>query len=228
MAARVRLADAGTDGRLRPDGIARILQDVATEDWAASGLGDTATWVVRQSSIAFVGRRPLLGDELVAETFCSGTGAAWAERRTDLLVEGELVVQASALWVPIDVASGRPQRVRADFLEVYGEASAGRRISGRVAGPSPIPAQASRRTWPIRRADLDVVGHVNNAAIWSSLVEVAPSALRAAELTHHAPIEGDDEVELAWSGDALWVVANGVVAVSAEWTSRGGEERDGS
>ena len=217
MVAEVRLADAGPDGHLRPDGVARILQDVATEDWTASGLADTATWVVRQSALSFVGPRPRLGDEIVAETFCSGTGAAWAERRTDLLVDGDLVIQACALWVPIDVGRGRPQRVRADFVEVYGEAAAGRKISGRVASPSPIPTESASRSWQLRRSDLDVVGHVNNAALWAALVEVAPPSISSAMLTHHGPIEGTDSVELFSRDEEIWLVVAGVPAVSAKW-----------
>ena len=227
MAAAVRLADAGPDGHLRPDGVARILQDVATDDWTASGLADTATWVVRQSALSIVGPRPRLGDDLVAETFCSGMGAAWAERRTDLLVDGELVIQACALWVPIDMARGRPQRVRTDFVEVYGESAAGRKISGRIASPNPIPLDADRRSWQLRRSDLDVVGHVNNAALWAALVEVAPPTITSAMLTHHGPVEGADSVELFSSDEELWLVVEGIPAVSAEWKTAG-TDREGS
>ena len=38
--ARVRLGDAGADGRLRPDGFVRLLQDVASDDWADTAVED--------------------------------------------------------------------------------------------------------------------------------------------------------------------------------------------
>ena len=44
-------------------------------------------------------------------------------------------------------------------------------------GPSPTPESgpdhASERAWPIRFVDLDVLGHVNNAAQWAPVEEVA-------------------------------------------------------
>ena len=48
---RVRLSDAGTDGVLRLDGMARYLQDVASDDWAESGLDPEDTWVVRRTAV---------------------------------------------------------------------------------------------------------------------------------------------------------------------------------
>ena len=213
----VRLADTGPDGFLRPDGVARMLQDAATDDWVASGLGDTATWVVRQTSVAVVGRRPGLNDTVTLETFCAGIGAAWAERRTDLLVDGDVVIQATALWVPIDTSSGRPQRVRPDFKEVYGEAAQGRKVSGRLEAPGAPSSGALRQPWQLRAVDLDVVGHVNNAALWAPLVEVAGSDLAAVTVIHHGPVEAGDEVMLAVDGHRLWLEADGVVAVTANW-----------
>jgi acyl-ACP thioesterase len=60
---RVRLSDAGPDGVLRLDGAARYLQDVASDDWAESGLDPSDTWVVRRSAlrVADGGRWPALG-----------------------------------------------------------------------------------------------------------------------------------------------------------------------
>lgn|GEM_PF-2236646 len=147
----------------------------------------------------------------------AGIGAAWAERRTDLLVDGDVVIQATALWVPIDTSSGRPQRVRPDFKEVYGEAAQGRKVSGRLEAPGAPSSGALRQPWQLRAVDLDVVGHVNNAALWAPLVEVAGSDLAAVTVIHHGPVEAGDEVMLAVDGHRLWLEADGVVAVTANW-----------
>src|SRR5258708_4756435 len=108
----VRLSDAGPDTRLRLDGVARYLQDVATDDWADSGLDPGETWVVRRTTVRLAagGRWPTLGEEVTLVTWCGGMGPAWAERRTDLEVAGKVVVETVALWVPLDPA-GRPQRL---------------------------------------------------------------------------------------------------------------------
>ena len=124
--AQVHLADAGPDGRLRVDGLVRFLQDVATDDWTATGVRDGTTWVVRRTALALVDGAswPMLNASVEMATWCSGTGAAWAERRTDLLVDGAPVVRTSAIWVPLD-RQGRPSRVSAAFHEIYGEATGG-------------------------------------------------------------------------------------------------------
>jgi acyl-ACP thioesterase len=140
---RVRLSDAGPDGVLRLDGAARYLQDVASDDWAESGLDPRDTWVVRRTAlrVADAGRWPALGEVVCLTTWCGGAGAAWAERRTDFEVEGRLRVEAVALWVSLD-GSGRPSRLSKSFHDVYGEAIAARRVSGRVPA-APVPADAT-------------------------------------------------------------------------------------
>ena len=216
----VRLGDAGPDGWLRPDGVARLLQDVATDDWASSGIADSATWVVRRTSFRAVGERwPTLGDRLELTTFCSGMGAAWAERRTNLAIKGEVLIEAVALWVPVD-PSGRPLRVRQPFVSVYGESAGGRKVSGRVPRPGEVPSGVSRRRWELRQADLDVIGHVNNAALWAPLVEVASGPVDEASMTHHLPVLGGDAVELCSAPGQLWLVVDGQVAVSAVFNER--------
>jgi acyl-ACP thioesterase len=213
----VRLGDVGADGYLRPHGLARLLQDVASDDWAETGIAETATWVVRRTSFRLVGRRwPSFGERIVLTTFCSGTGAAWAERRTNLSLDGEVVLEAVGLWVPVDPV-GRPQRIRPVFFDVYGEAAAGRRVTGRVPAPAVTPPSATRRPWPLRRADLDVVGHVNNAALWATLTEVADGPVGAASMIHHGPVLGSDDVTLVSASGQLWLEVGGVVAVSAAY-----------
>ena len=163
---RVRLGDTDPTGSLRPDAAARYLHDVAGDDWEDTGIDADDLWVVRRTAlrVTSAGRWPVLGERVAATTWCSGIGAAWAERRTDLAVDGQVLVEAEALWVPLD-RSGRPRRIAAAFRDAYGEASAGRKVPGRVAGAE-VPAGADRRPWPLRRVDLDVAGHVNNAASW--------------------------------------------------------------
>jgi len=214
---RVRLSDAGPDGMLRLDGLARYLQDAATDDWADSGHDPRGTWVVRRTSVRLAdgGRWPELGEKVVLTTWCAGTGPAWAERRTDLEVDSVLLVETAALWVPLD-PSGRPLRIDQTFLDVYGEAAAGRRVSGRVP-VAPSPSGAKTQPWPIRRTDLDVVGHVNNAAVWEAVSEVATTPVSSAALTHHGSVEPDSSVSLATEPGRVWLVVGTDVKVFAEF-----------
>ena len=214
---RVRLGDTDPEGRLRPDAAARYLHDVAGDDWDDTGIGSGELWVVRRTAMRLGtgGRWPNLGEVVTATTWCSGTGAAWAERRSDLAVHGVVLVETESLWVPLD--SVRPRRISAEFRQVYGEAAGGRKVSGRVAAPD-IPADADRRPWPLRRVDLDVAGHVNNAASWTALVEVADGPVASAALTHHGPLEWNDPVTLATAAGSLWLLNGDQVRVSGEFT----------
>ena len=216
----VRLADADPDGMLRADGLARMLQDVATDDWSEVA-GDTDdTWLVRRTALRRYGARwPKLGEKLELRTFCSGIGAAWAERRTDVLLAGERVLAAAAIWVPV-APSGRPRRVSESFNVVYGEAAGGRKVPGRLPAP-PVPGpQARVQPWVVRRADLDVVGHVNNAVAWEALVEVASGVIDQAVVTHHGPLLADHEVQLVDEPCRLWLLVDGAAAVTATWSAQ--------
>ncbi|MGA3220681.1 MAG: acyl-ACP thioesterase domain-containing protein [Acidimicrobiales bacterium] len=214
---RVRVSDAGLEGVLRLDGLARYLQDVATDDWADAGLSPDEIWVVRRTSVRVAdgGRWPSLGDDVDLTTWCGGTGPAWAERRTDLEVNGLLMIETVALWVPLD-PSGRPLRLGQEFHDAYGEAAAGRRVPGRVP-VAPMLHEATGRPWPIRRADLDIVGHVNNAAAWAAVTEVAGGPVRSAALTHHGPLEGGRTVTLLTGPGRMCLMVDGEIRVSAEF-----------
>ncbi len=213
----VRLSDADPSGALRLDGVARFLQDVATEDWEDSGIVSDDTWVVRRTVLRHVGDEwPRMNQRLSLTTWCSGVGAAWAERRTNIAVGDEVVLEAASLWVPVD-PSGHPVRLRPEFYGVYEEAFNGRKVSGRVSTSVPGPG-AKEQPWPLRRADLDVVGHVNNAAVWQALSEVVDVPVATVELIHHGPVEDGHDVRLVHQPDAMWLLVNGDVRVSAHFS----------
>ena len=211
----VRLADANEDGTLRWDGAARFLQDVATDDWDDTGITSSDVWVVRRTSIRVArhGRWPRYGERIDVSTWCSGVGAAWAERRTDIAVDGTVLLEAVAIWVPTD-ASGHPVRLRPSFFDVYADSVQGRRVSSRVRAPD-VDEHATRRPWPLRRADLDVVGHVNNASVWQAISECVTSSTSEVSVAHHHSIEARDEVTLASTANNVWLEVGDTVAVSA-------------
>lgn len=214
----IRLGDADVQGLLRLDGAARFLQDVATDDWIDTGVSSSDTWVVRRTTIRLIegARWPRYLDRVALTTWCGGVGPAWAERRTNFDFEGKLLLEAVALWVPID-PTGHPVRLRESFFEVYGDSVHARKVSGRITRPV-VPDSAELRPWSLRTADLDVVGHVNNAAVWQAFSEVAPPPLRSVSLTHHASIERGDDVTLAGAPGSFWLIVDGSVRVSAKYS----------
>ena len=216
----VRLGDAGLEGTLRLDALARFLQDVAADDAADVGLR-SASWVVRRTSLHLAGR-PRFGERISLTTFCGGLGSRWAERCT--VVEGPTSrIEAASVWVYLDETSGRPSLLPPLFLEAYGESAAGRTVSSRLTLPSPPVDDAAvvRRRWPLRPTDFDVLGHVNNAVSWA-ILEDEPLLEGTAELEYRLPIEpsASASLELAAAATGRWLVSDAGVHVAARLTGR--------
>lgn len=167
----VRLSDADPDARLRLDACARYLHDVSNDDTRDADLPDDGSWVVRRTIIDVV-EPPRLLERVSVATWCGGVGSRWAERRVSVNgVKGSRVETAS-LWVYVDLTSMMPKRLTSGFEERYGEAAGGRQVGSKLLLPAPGDPGLPSRRWPLRRADLDVLGHVNNAAYWTAVEEL--------------------------------------------------------
>jgi acyl-ACP thioesterase len=195
---QIRLSDMDATGRLRLDAVARYLQDVATDDVAGTGWGAPEhLWVVRRYLVHVVA--PFLRDrdvELV--TWGSGVGAAAAGRRTSLTGDRGGRIEADSVWIHLS-PDGRAARL--DGFGVYAESAAGRVVSTKRALADP-PPDAGRTRWPLRAADADVLGHVNNAVHWQAVEDVVfpelvdPRAPHFACLEYRHALDVGDELEL--------------------------------
>ena len=170
---RPLLADCAPSGRVRLDALARWMQDVAFADVEDAGLERVAVWVLRRHRIRVV-RFPRFGERCAVQTFCSGIGRMWAERRTTVVpVRGdggvdEPLVEAVALWVHLDPDHRLPSQVTDAELAVYGASIGERHVGARLRHPRPENIEDERR-WRFRRTDADIADHVNNAAYWEPL-----------------------------------------------------------
>jgi acyl-ACP thioesterase len=239
---RVRWGDTDVAGRLRLDATARFLQDVANDDTRDAGHDPFAPWIVRRTALA-VARWPRLGEMVTVTTFSAGHGSRWGERRT--IVEGDDGgrVDAAALWVYVDAVTGAPKRLTDEFHATYDEAAGGRKVAARLRLPGPSSDGAgpaggvTARPWPVRRTDLDSLGHVNNAATWVPFQdELDRRGLVAsyAEVEYGDAIAPDDEVTLlveATDPDpgadgstvlAAWLTVDGAVRAAAHLRARPG------
>ena len=159
-----------------------------------------------------------------AIAFCTGTGRAWAERRTSIAGTTGAAIEAVSLWIHVDPATGRPAALGDAFFERSGEAAGERRVSTRLALPAP-PPDADIRPWALRTVDLDVFDHVNNASHWpileTVLVRSDVDRIGVAEMEYLVPVDLDTPVDLhtvAADGDAAaWLVAGGRVHTASRW-----------
>ncbi len=179
----VRLSDVLPSGEARLDAIARYLQDVAADDGRDAGIANHMAWLVRKTVIS-LRRRPRLEEPIDLVTWASGSAARWAERRTTISVLGDPVIEAASLWVCVDLATMRPSRLPERFWTMYGEAVGERVVTSRLTHPDlPLDPPLAARPWSLRVADLDVIGHVNNAATWAAVEDELDRVGRGPALT---------------------------------------------
>lgn len=214
---RVRLADVDPTGRCRLDALVRHLQDVARDDSADSNLSNPMNWVVRRTMLE-IRLPPVFEEWLEIATWCSGVGGRWAERRTELRGDQGAHVEGSTIWVYVDGETGRPAKLPPDFFVIWGETAGDRKISARTTLPTAWPPAVEDQRWTVRFADLDVLGHVNNAAQWAAVEEALEMSQQAkhpvrAELEHGPGVEPETDVRLKWctvdGGVDTWLTTDG-------------------
>ncbi len=209
---RVRVDAVARDGRLRFDGAARYVQDVAGDDSADSGLTLDLYWVARRTVIDVV--RPIVFRENVdMTTFCSGIGRGWAERRIDVVGDRGGRIEVATIWVALDRQSHAPRRVPAGFEELYGVSAQGRHVRPTLFHPDP-PPDAVEQPWTFRAVDIDLLDHVNNAVYWVPLEE----RFAADGHTPVAPCRGEAEYRQAIEpGDRIRVLTDDRDGRYAHW-----------
>ncbi|MGH9124528.1 MAG: acyl-[acyl-carrier-protein] thioesterase [Acidimicrobiales bacterium] len=220
----VRLGDVLPSGEARLDAIARYLQDVAADDGRDAGVKNHMAWLVRKTSILVI-QRPQLEETVELLTWASAASPRWAERRTTISVGGEAVIEAASIWVFVDLESMRPARIPEPFWSTYGEAVGDRKVTARLNHPEPPRDRGpDRRPWPLRVADIDRLGHVNNAATWVAIDDELDRAGRATDLTYvdleyRRPIDYTNPVTIESQSTAdnmlVWLTVEGTVMASA-------------
>jgi len=176
----VRFDECNRAGTMRAAAVLRHAQDLAWQHsetleygraWYESrGVG----WVVRSVDL-LIDAPPRSNEAMTGTTALVGFRHVLARRRTRLFgTAGRVIADATIDWVMTD-QSGRPVRFPSEFEPFVAEV-------GATFTPEKIPVEptseegASTVTVPLRVADFDPLGHVNNAA-WLEIAEQALSAV---------------------------------------------------
>jgi acyl-ACP thioesterase len=220
---KVRLGDVDPSGELRLDATARYLQNIASDDAADAELDGAWGWVVRRSMIDV--RQPAVLDEAVAvTTYCTGLGRSWAERTTILAGSLGADIATVSVWVQVATDTGRPAALTQQFIDAYGPACDGRKVSARLALAAPTDL-AGGIPWAVRRVDLDPFDHVNNAANWAFVEESVNGMMTRrgrAEMEFVGPVtygtSVQSVVERADGATSMWLLNEGSVLSAARWS----------
>ena len=161
---------------------------------------------------------PAEDDRVELTTWSSGRASIAASRRLSLEGDRGGRVELDSVWVHLG-RDAKPARIE-DFGP-YAESAGDHPVSTRLELQAPGPG-AKRTAWPLRATDLDVLGHVNNAAYWHAVEHRLPEAgidprrpFRA-RLDYRHALDLEDGVELREAA------GDGVLALAFEV---GGQER---
>jgi acyl-ACP thioesterase len=156
-------------GYMQPAALARFAQHCASDELAfLSELGlptHEFTWVVRRNVIG--GWRNISGaGTLRAVRRITGVGACWLESRTDFRHGGPEQAGASVrtFWVQLDSATGKPAPISEVFADFCRTAHGTEGLMWRSEIESRPTVYARIEDIPVREADYDLLGHVNNSA----------------------------------------------------------------
>ncbi|WP_461166006.1 acyl-[acyl-carrier-protein] thioesterase [Tsukamurella serpentis] len=175
------------DRRLKFDGVARYLQDAGQDHLRHVDYEDVHPyWVVRRTVIDVLegGEQP---DILTLERWGSKMGSRWCTARVDIDGRKGTRVQTEAFWINFNIDTLTPSRLSDTFLSIFGaSAEPGVLRWKQWLDPAPHP-DAVEIPFLLRAADLDVIGHVNNAVYWSALEEALATE---PDLRERLPLRG--------------------------------------
>jgi medium-chain acyl-[acyl-carrier-protein] hydrolase len=156
-------------------GLFKLLQEGAIRHADQHNLGSQSmrtrgeSWILNRIA-ARIHRYPRYGEAVRLETWSSGIRGFKGYREFRLQAGGELVVEASSLWLYVDIGTKSLVRVPRELAAAFPERA------GAVFHPDldklrldEAPADSASQEISLRYSDIDSNGHVNNAAYFDYL-----------------------------------------------------------
>ncbi|MGZ4531328.1 MAG: acyl-[acyl-carrier-protein] thioesterase [Mycobacteriaceae bacterium] len=185
---RIRANDVDAERRLRLDGVARYLQDVAFDDLRDTGFVKShPLWVLRRTVVDVL--RPAHFDEEVRlRSWGSAFADRWCNKRVTVDGNRGALIETEGFWINVDATTGMPARLSEGLLACFPESAGGKRLRWR-RWLHEHPPQGPTREFPLRNTDFDWFSHVNNAVYWHVVEEYLDQAPWLMAVPHRAVVE---------------------------------------
>jgi len=176
---RVRYGEAGPDGLAKISAVADWFQEAAGLNADELGFGDEAlfaqgiTWILTRM-ILRIKRKPAAGEQVRVHTWPAKVEHL-AHRGYELVDEqGDIIVRATGAWTVMDLQTRHIVSLPEDLQKAYPLLTLERiPFSCRVVPR--LREASSQVSIQVRRDDLDMNGHVNNARYLGWLLEPLPA-----------------------------------------------------
>lgn len=185
---RIRANDVDTERRLRLDGVARYLQDIAFDDLRDTGFAEVHPFWVLRRTVVDVLRPARFDEEVRLRSWASGFDARWCNKRVTVDGHEGALLETEGFWINVDAVTGMPAQLSDDFLTLFPEAARGERLQWRRWLREHPPA-GPRSAFPLRATDFDWFSHVNNAVYWHVVEEHLDQAPWLMEVPYRAVVE---------------------------------------
>ena len=224
----VRAADVDPDNRLRFDGVARYLQDIAWENLHATFFEQTDPyWLVRRTVVDVI--RPVVWpDEVSLRRWCSGMSTRWTNMRVQINSERGALIESEGFWINFSDKTGMPSRISDRGLDYLGMTTDQHRLRWKAWLTDPAPPESDAdMQFHIRATDIDQFNHLNNCAYWHAVEEKLVDLPKLVAKPHRAVIEYNsgvlprDHVMVRSRYDAdtevlrLWYLVEGTIRAAA-------------
>lgn len=201
---RVRTGDIDQQMRVRLDGLARYLQDVANDNLEATDFLHTDPfWIVRRTVIDVIEPITWPGN-VTLQRWCGALSTRWANMRVRMTAVHETnrlntedrpdgLIETEAFWINVN-DQGMPARISDAGFEMLGSMTAEHRLRWKGMNPDALPdadepGAPADRVHVLRSTDFDPLKHLNNAAYWEIVEDELVGHPDLLDVPHRAVIE---------------------------------------
>lgn len=200
---RVRTGDIDQEMRVRLDGIARYLQDIANDNIEVATFADSDPfWIIRRTVIDVL--EPLTWpSELHLERWCGALSTRWTDMRVTITGTSKTnrfnpeprpngLVETEAFWINMN-SEGMPSRISDLAMDTLTPMTDEHRLRWKAMNPGKAPAPEELdlpdREHVLRITDFDPFKHLNNAAYLEAVEDELVDHQDLLDGPHRAVIE---------------------------------------